>query len=64
MGLCGPEFDGTVVVWVHPAGKASLFDQGGKLTPAGPLAPRWEDEEILFAGPAEIVARCEFYLGE
>jgi len=26
--LRGPKFDGTVVVWVHPAGKASLFDDG------------------------------------
>ena len=34
------------------------------VTPAGPLALRWEDEEILLAGPAEIVARGEFYLGE
>jgi len=28
----GPEFNGTVVIWVHPAGKASLFADG-KLTP-------------------------------
>jgi hypothetical protein len=33
VGLCRHDFDGTVVVWVHPAGKASLFD-GGKLVPA------------------------------
>jgi dienelactone hydrolase len=31
--LRGKEFDGTVVVWVHPAGKASLW-QDGKLNPA------------------------------
>jgi dienelactone hydrolase len=30
IGIKGPEFDGTVVLWVHPAGKASLF-QNGKL---------------------------------
>jgi dienelactone hydrolase len=33
IGLAGSEFDGTVVVWVHPAGKASLF-KDGKLVPA------------------------------
>jgi dienelactone hydrolase len=32
-GIKGPAFDGTVVVWVHPRGKASLFE-GGNLTPA------------------------------
>jgi hypothetical protein len=32
-GIKGPQFDGTVVVWVHPQGKASLFE-GGKLAPA------------------------------
>ncbi len=31
------------------------------LTPAGPLAIRWEDEDILLAGPAEIIASGEFY---
>jgi diaminopimelate epimerase len=29
-------------------------------TPAGPLAVRWEQEDILLAGPAEIVARGEY----
>src|SRR5205807_369450 len=33
IGLMGKEFDGTVVVWIHPSGKASLFDNG-KLVPA------------------------------
>src|SRR5262249_37987015 len=33
IGLMGKEFDGTVVVWVHPEGKASLF-RDGKLVPA------------------------------
>src|SRR5262249_51749550 len=33
VGLMGKDFDGTVVVWVHPAGKASLW-QDGKLVPA------------------------------
>jgi dienelactone hydrolase len=33
IGLKGKEFDGTVVVWVHPDGKASLF-KDGKLVPA------------------------------
>jgi hypothetical protein len=27
-GVKGKEFDGTVVVWVHPKGKASLFEDG------------------------------------
>jgi diaminopimelate epimerase len=30
------------------------------LTPAGPLQLHWEQEDILLAGPAEIVARGEF----
>jgi len=33
LGLLPPEFDGTVVVWIHPRGKASLF-QDGQLVPA------------------------------
>jgi dienelactone hydrolase len=33
VGIKGPEFDGTVVVWVHPEGKASLV-KDGKLVPA------------------------------
>jgi hypothetical protein len=32
-GVIGKEFDGTVVIWVHPSGKASLFHEG-KLVPA------------------------------
>jgi len=31
------------------------------LTPAGPLELRWEDADILLCGPAEIVARGEFF---
>jgi diaminopimelate epimerase len=31
------------------------------LTPAGPLDLRWEDQDILLSGPAEIVASGEFY---
>jgi diaminopimelate epimerase len=30
-------------------------------TPAGPLMLRWEADDILLSGPAEIVARGEFY---
>ncbi len=33
IGLLPPEFDGTVIVWIHPQGKASLF-RDGKLVPA------------------------------
>ena len=32
VGLCRANFNGTVVVWVHPAGKSSLF-KDGKLVP-------------------------------
>jgi diaminopimelate epimerase len=32
------------------------------VTPAGPLLLRWEGEEILLTGPAEISAKGEFYL--
>jgi diaminopimelate epimerase len=31
-------------------------------TPAGPLALRWQQDDILLAGPAQIVARGEFIL--
>ncbi len=31
------------------------------LTPAGALVLRWDGDDILLAGPAEIVARGEFY---
>ncbi|HEX5273188.1 MAG TPA: hypothetical protein VFW33_21980, partial [Gemmataceae bacterium] len=33
LGIKGKDFDGTVVVWVHPEGHASLF-KDGKLVPA------------------------------
>jgi dienelactone hydrolase len=33
VGLMGKDFDGTVVVWIHPDGKSSLW-KDGKLTPA------------------------------
>jgi dienelactone hydrolase len=33
IGIKGKDFDGTVVVWIHPEGKASLF-KDGKLVPA------------------------------
>ncbi len=33
IGIMGKEFDGTVVVWIHPEGKKSLWE-GGKLTAA------------------------------
>ncbi len=33
VGLCRKGFDGTVVVWIHPEGKRSLW-QDGKLVPA------------------------------
>jgi hypothetical protein len=33
VGVLGKEFDGTVIVWIHPDGKSSLF-KDGKLVPA------------------------------
>jgi dienelactone hydrolase len=54
VGLCRANFNGTVVVWVHPAGKASLF-QGGKLVP--------EAAEILDHG-AGIFAVDVYDVGE
>jgi hypothetical protein len=33
VGVWGPDFDGTVIVWVHPDGKSSLI-QNGQLVPA------------------------------
>ncbi|HBI41469.1 MAG TPA: hypothetical protein DDY78_01260 [Planctomycetales bacterium] len=33
VGMCRANFNGTVVVWVHPAGKSSLY-KDGKLVPA------------------------------
>ncbi len=32
-------------------------------TPAGPLTVRWEDDAMMLAGPAEVVASGDFYLG-
>jgi dienelactone hydrolase len=37
VGLHGPKFDGTVIVWVHPEGKASLWHDG-RLVPAARAA--------------------------
>ncbi len=54
LGLAGPEFDGTVVVWIHPQGKASLF-KDGKLTAAA---------RKLLDGKAGILAVDVFGTGE
>jgi hypothetical protein len=45
--LTGKEFDGTVVVWIHPEGKASLF-KDGKLVPA---AQRLVDKKAAIFAP-------------
>jgi hypothetical protein len=37
LGIRGPKFDGTVIVWVHPDGKSSLM-RDGKLVPAAQQA--------------------------
>jgi dienelactone hydrolase len=47
IGIIGQEFDGTVVVWVHSAGKASLF-KDGKLVPA---AQRIVDQKAAIFAP-------------
>jgi dienelactone hydrolase len=39
-GIKGKEFDGTVVVWVHPEGKASLFKDGKLVAAAQQLLDR------------------------
>src|SRR5262249_35469319 len=52
--LRGREFDGTIVVWVHPAGNASLV-QEGKLVPAA---------QQLLAKKAGILAMDVFLTGE
>jgi len=45
-----------------PARARGLVDDPVRvLTPAGPLNVRWNADDILLAGPAEIVARGEFY---
>src|SRR5262249_12604075 len=40
LGLLPPEFDGTVVVWIHPRGKASLFQDGQLVSAAKYLLDR------------------------
>jgi dienelactone hydrolase len=47
LGLMTGAFDGTVVVWVHPEGKASLF-KDGKLTP---LAKQVLDAKAAILAP-------------
>jgi dienelactone hydrolase len=54
VGIRGKEFDGTVVVWIHPAGKSSLW-QDGKLVP--------EAKQILDK-KAAILAPDVFLTGE
>ncbi len=54
IGIKGPQFDGTVVVWVHPDGKASLF-KDGKLTP---------DAQKVLDGKAAILALDVYGVGE
>jgi hypothetical protein len=40
VGMMGKEFDGTVVIWVHPEGKASLFKDGKLIPPARAILDR------------------------
>jgi dienelactone hydrolase len=54
IGLTGEGFDGTVVVWIHPQGKASLF-KDGKLVPAA---------QKLIDGKASIFAPDVLLTGE
>jgi dienelactone hydrolase len=55
IGLMGKEFDGTVVVWVHPDGHASLF-RDGKLVPA---ARKIIDRKAAIFAP-DVLATGEF----
>jgi dienelactone hydrolase len=54
VGLRGKKFDGTVVVWIHSAGKASLVDRG-KLVP---------EAQRLLDNKAAILAVDVFQTGE
>jgi dienelactone hydrolase len=54
VGLMGRDWDGTVVVWVHPDGKSSLF-KDGKLVPAA---------QRLLDGKAAILAPDVLLTGE
>jgi hypothetical protein len=63
IGLSGKEFDGTVVVWVHPQGKASLFADGKLVADARRILDRKAailaidvlgTGELAFAKPPEI----------
>jgi dienelactone hydrolase len=54
LGLMGKDFDGTVVVWIHPEGKASLF-KDGKLVPAA---------QKILDGKSAIFAPDVFLTGE
>jgi dienelactone hydrolase len=54
IGMRGKEFDGTVVVWVHPAGKSSLY-RDGKLTVAA---------QAVLDGKAAILAPDVYWTGE
>jgi dienelactone hydrolase len=54
IGVVGKEFDGTMVLWIHPQGKASLFENGA-LVPAA--------REILNK-KAAIMAADVFQTGE
>jgi dienelactone hydrolase len=53
-GIKGPKFDGTVVVWVHPAGKGSLFADGKLVESA---------RRVLDGGAAILAVDC-FGTGE
>jgi hypothetical protein len=54
IGIKGPAFDGTVVVWVHPEGKASIFKDGK------PTA----DAQKILDGKAAILALDAYGTGE
>lgn len=54
IGMMGKEFNGTVVVWIHPRGKASLFNNG-KLIP---------EARSILESKAGILAIDAFQTGE
>jgi hypothetical protein len=70
--LRGPQCDGTVVVWVHPEGKASLV-KGGRLVPAAQevldrkaailAVDVWDTGELRPEKPRAFEARSASYAG-
>jgi dienelactone hydrolase len=54
LGVIPPDFDGTVLIWVHPAGKSSLFENGNLTVTA----------KAVLAKKSAILAMDMLYVGE